>query len=44
MKWTAPIPEQINGTPVAKAMVGFEVMNFGTGETIYLDDVTWVRK
>ncbi len=44
MKWTVPIPEQINGTPVAKAMVGFEVMNFGTGETIYLDDVTWVRK
>ncbi|RED64462.1 DUF4838 domain-containing protein [Cohnella phaseoli] len=40
MKWTVNIPEQFNGKPVVKAMVGFTVMGFAAGETVYLDDVT----
>ncbi|WP_214626341.1 DUF4838 domain-containing protein [Paenibacillus agaridevorans] len=45
MKMTVDIPEEINGTPVAKALIGIEALDFvGANETVYLDDITLVKK
>ncbi|QNK56831.1 DUF4838 domain-containing protein [Paenibacillus sp. PAMC21692] len=44
VKWTVNVPEQFNGKPVVKALVGFTVLGFGAGETVYLDDVALVKK
>ncbi|MFC5406364.1 DUF4838 domain-containing protein [Cohnella soli] len=43
IKWNVQIPEQVDGTHIARVWVGVEALNFAPGEVAYLDDFAFVK-
>ncbi|MFC5406363.1 glycoside hydrolase domain-containing protein [Cohnella soli] len=43
IKWNVQIPEQVDGTHIARVWAGVEALNFAPGEIAYLDDFAFVK-